>query len=379
MTCVQMHKPSLSMLLSRRNIPNPLDTVDIQLHAMSNTLQVLRTALFVPTIRRLLLRFSTRIFWNAGPFLPLSVSQLQETTDHLLEEMRQLRRLFTKLQSVDEIILILPGSLEWNLRDVNLERGETSDILPWSHVISFFQHAVEQHCSSFTVETSPFQNKPRFPPLRATTRSLSGLFRKVPKRNRELDMSALARCDGVKYLPQTGPATARTGSSIRYFHIRTTLLLFPGAAGWTFSTLRNSPIVSLHISGLSISRWDWDLIAPKLSGAVPNLLELDFDDREIHPDCFMEMLRGFSRLTSLTIGPHMFVDLRYPRLFPLFSGWFLPAFRNLVKLSAPWSYVQLFLMRPNPLSALSQLELPPSTRTDSPNIIINSSTSTCPT
>ncbi|KAF7371172.1 hypothetical protein MSAN_00752700 [Mycena sanguinolenta] len=73
----------------------------------------------------------------------------------------------------------------------------------------------------------------------------------------------------------------------------------------------------------------------------------------------MQMLRNLTKLTSLTIGPNMFVCLKYPRIFPPFSACFLPAFRNLVKLSAPVSYVRLFLMRRDPLPALRQLKLPP--------------------
>ncbi|KAJ7602698.1 hypothetical protein DFH06DRAFT_1351128 [Mycena polygramma] len=54
----------------------------------------------------------------------------------------------------------------------------------------------------------------------------------------------------------------------------------------------------------------------------------------------------------------MSVYLTYPRIFPSFGTWYLPAFRSLVKLSAPACYVSLFLMRRNPLPALTSLEIP---------------------
>ncbi|KAJ6476387.1 hypothetical protein C8R45DRAFT_378741 [Mycena sanguinolenta] len=356
MTCAKLHRSALSMLLLRRGIPDPLDTVDIQLDAVSyGTLQVLRAALFVPTIRRLLLRFTPKIV-TAGP-LALSVAQLQATADCLLEEMRQMRKLFEKLDSIDEITLVLPGSLQWNLRDVNLERGETSDIFPWSQVIFFLQRAVRTHCRTFKIEDSPF-NAPIRPP-RAKKRRLPALLMKALKWKQAVDMSPLARRDGAKYRPHTGPTTDTSGSSTQHFYLRTTFLLFPSVAGWTFHVLRNSPIVSLHISGLSISSQDWDFIAPKLFRAVPDLRELYLDDSNIGPNCLMRMLGDLTRLTSLTIASRMVIYLRFPHLFPAFSNWFLPALPNLVKLSAPFAYVHFFLMRQNPLPALRQLELPP--------------------
>ncbi|KAJ6504463.1 hypothetical protein DFH09DRAFT_1439902 [Mycena vulgaris] len=114
-------------------------------------------------------------------------------------------------------------------------------------------------------------------------------------------MSALARWDGSKYCPPKSPVI-HAGNHITTFSITTTLLFFPGCAGWTFSVLQRSPIFTLHISGLNISRSDWDQVASKLAGAVPNLVELDFDDRQISPDCLMWLLYRLSRLTTLTIG-----------------------------------------------------------------------------
>ncbi|KAF8210972.1 hypothetical protein K438DRAFT_100985 [Mycena galopus ATCC 62051] len=157
-------------------------------------------------------------------------------------------------------------------------------------------------------------------------------------------MSALARWDGVKYRPRLEPhaAAGRLESSITHFCIGSTLLLFPAAAGWTFSVLKNSPIVSLRISGLEISQWDWDLIGPKLVDAVPNLLELHFDDRRIHPGRLVWMLRRLPRLTGLTLGPHMSIHLEHPHLFAALHRLSIPAFRNLVKFSSSTFYVFSF-------------------------------------
>ncbi|KAJ6580749.1 hypothetical protein B0H19DRAFT_1369262 [Mycena capillaripes] len=364
MTCVRMHKPALSMLLSRRSIPDPLESVDIHVGDMSNTLQVLRIALFLPSIRQLSLRFSPGITPSlVEPFLPLTVDQLRTTADVLLGEMLRLRRLLAKLTSVDEITLILPGSLEWNLRDINLERGDTSDIFPWLPVISFLEEIAGNHCTKFKVLNSSFRTQARTVtrPAKATGGSLPHIFRRIVKRDREMDMTALARWNIMQYRPHKYPHadTIRTGSSLTHFHIQTTLLLFPGAAGWTFSTLKHSPVVSLHISGLSVSRWDWGPIASKLVDAVPDLLELNFDDTQIEPERFVWMLNRLSRLTTLKIGPRMSVYLTYPRLFPAFSRWYLPAFRNLVKLSTPTCYLSLFVIRRNPFPALTLLEIPP--------------------
>jgi hypothetical protein len=106
-----------------------------------------------------------------APFPPLTSSQLQETTDVLLKEMRHLRRLVKKLKSVEEITFILPGSLEWNLRDMNLERGPgiLSVVFPWPDVVSFFQHAVGKHCTSLKVESSRFRSQTSIRPARATS------------------------------------------------------------------------------------------------------------------------------------------------------------------------------------------------------------------
>ncbi|KAJ7300799.1 hypothetical protein DFH08DRAFT_1090466 [Mycena albidolilacea] len=363
-TCVRLHKPALSVLLLRRHIPDPLDMVEICLPDWENTLRVLRVALFLPTIRQLSLRFSPGILpgivpWGTLP-PPLTVDQLQETTYRLMEEMCHILRLFEKLKFVEEISLILPGSLEWNLRDMNLECGPglAADIFSWSDVVSFFHHAVAKQCTLFKVENSIFKSEVSTRPAKANARrSPSFLFRKILKRSREMDMTALARWNGVKYRPE--PHTGHAESSIRHFHLQTTLLLFPGAAGWTFSILRYSPIVSLHISGLSVSRWDWDLIASKLNDAVPSLREFHLDDQEIEPYCLVQMLKRFSGLASLHLGPQMYVYLKYPHLFPPFRRWYVPTFRNLVTLSAPSCYVSLFLMRRNPLPALSVLEIPP--------------------
>ncbi|KAJ7664034.1 hypothetical protein DFH06DRAFT_1394043 [Mycena polygramma] len=156
MTSARMHKPALSMLLCRHGIPNPADSVDLLLEDMSNTLQVLRVALFLPSIKRLSLRFSPGI--NPGsmvaPFPPLTLAQLQATADDLQTEMRRLDRFLRKLESVRDITLTLPGSLEWNLRDVTLERGDTADIFSWSPVVYFLQQIVEKHCTSLRVVQS---------------------------------------------------------------------------------------------------------------------------------------------------------------------------------------------------------------------------------
>ncbi|KAJ7654638.1 hypothetical protein DFH06DRAFT_518436 [Mycena polygramma] len=361
MTCTRMHKPALSMLLCRRGIPNPFDSVDLLLGDMSNTLQVLRVALFLPSIKRLSLRFSPGITPGSmvAPFPPLTLVQLQATADDLQTEMRRLDRFLRKLESVRDITLTLPGSLEWNLRDVTLELGDTSDIFAWSPVVSFLQEIVEKHCTSLRVTQSPFwaQSRSVARPANATRlRSLPDLYKKITKRKLEPHLTALARWDGVKYHPHKHPLTHT--SHITHFHIESTVLLFPGAAGWTFSVLKSSPIISLRLSGLSIDRWDWDLISSKLVHAVPNLLELDIDDREIEPDCLIWMLNRLSKLTALRVGPRMSVYLTYPRIFPSVGSWYLPAFRSLVKLSAPACYVSLFLMRRNPLPALTSLEIP---------------------
>ncbi|KAJ7301987.1 hypothetical protein DFH08DRAFT_978314 [Mycena albidolilacea] len=283
-TCVRLHKPALSVLLLRRDIPDPLDTVEICLPDQENTLRVLR-----------------------------------KTTYRLLEEMPHLLQLFEEIKSVEEISLILAGSLERNLRDMNLECGPglAADIFPCSDVVSFFHDAVAKQCISFKVENPIFRSEASNRPAKANARrSPSFLLRKILKRSREMDMTALARWDSVKYRPK--PHTGHAETSIRHFHLQTTLLLFPGAAGWTFSILRYSPIVSLHISesGLSVSHWDWDLIASKLNDAVPSLREFHLDDREIQPDCLVQMLKRFSGLTSLHLGSQMYVYFKYPHLFP---------------------------------------------------------------
>ncbi|KAJ6530867.1 hypothetical protein DFH09DRAFT_1184015 [Mycena vulgaris] len=358
MTSPRMHKLALSVLLARRNIANPLDSAVIRLGDQSNTVQVLRIALFVPSIKHLSIWFSPGVpQWVWPPFPPLTLEQLEETATDLFREMVQLRRLLKKLKSVDEITLILPGSLEWNLRNVNLERGSTSDVFSWSPILLCLQEILEKQCISFGVEASPFwMHAPLLP--RPDNTSGHRLLRKLLKRRRATDMSALARWDGSKYRPHKSPVI-HASNHITTFSITTTLLFFPGCAGWTFSVLKRSPIVTLHISGLNISRSDWDQVASKLASAVPNLVELDFDDRQISPDCLMWMLNRLSRLTTLTIGRHMSVYLTHPRIFPPFSAWYLPEFRCLTKLSAHTSYVSLFLMRRNPLPALTVLTLPP--------------------
>ncbi|KAJ6530874.1 hypothetical protein DFH09DRAFT_1184033 [Mycena vulgaris] len=357
MTSPRMHKLALSVLLARRNIANPLDSAVIHLGDQSNTVQVLRIALFVPSIKQLSIWFSPGVTqWDLPPFPPLTVEQLEKTATDLFREMVQLRRLLQKLKSVDEITLILPGSLEWNLRDVNLERGSTSDVFSWSPVLFCLQEILAKQCISFGVEASPFWMHALLP--RPDNASGHHLLRKLLKRRRAMDMSALARWDGSKYRPHKSPVI-HAGNHITTFSITTTLLFFPGCAGWTFSVLKRSPIVTLHISGLNISRSDWDQVASKLAGAVPNLVELDFDDRQISSDCLMWMLNRLSRLTTLTIGRYMSVYLTHPRIFPPFSAWYLPEFRCLTKLSAHTSYVSLFLMRRNPLPALTDLTLPP--------------------
>ncbi|KAF7351494.1 hypothetical protein MSAN_01581700 [Mycena sanguinolenta] len=345
MTCVQLHKPALLMLLSRRKILNPLDTVDIQLDALSNTLRILRVALFVPTIQRLSLRFSVRSFPNFwGQFsTPLSMNQMRDATDCLLEEIRQLRGLLDKLESVDEITLILPGNLLCSLCDVHRRDDETSDFFPWSHVISFLQHAVGKYCRSFTVENSMFLKQDQASIIRIEKRQLAAPL--VKALNAKL-----------KHLCRVRPSANREESAIQHFRIGTTLLFLPRIIEWTISILRNSPVVSLHISNLEISSSDWDLITPLLLGAVPNLLELHLDDLCIHPDRVMHMLRGFSRLTKLTLGSGMSINFAS---FHPFRRWFLPEFGNLIHLSAPIPYVYLFLMRRNPLPALTRLEIPP--------------------
>ncbi|KAF8210899.1 hypothetical protein K438DRAFT_1929123 [Mycena galopus ATCC 62051] len=361
MTGVQMHQPALSMLLARHNIPNPLDEVEIRLPDIE-VLRVLRVALFVSTIKRLLLRFSPGIFpWIASPYPPLTMDQLQATADCLLREMRHVRTLFSSLTSIDEITIILPGSLEWNLRDVNLERGDSADVFPWPQIVSFLQHALAKHCTLLKVENSTFRTQTLVRPGNATRRSLSGLFRKLLQRDRRMDMSALARWDGVKYRPCMEPhaAAGHSHGSLTHFYLQSTLLLFPSTAGWTFSVLQTSPIVSLHISGLEISRWDWELIGPKLVDAVPNLLELHLDDQRLEPDCLVKMLRRLPRLTSLTLVTHMSIELIHPHLFAPLHRLCIPAFHNLVKFSSSTSYASLFLMFQNPPPALTQLELAP--------------------
>ncbi|KAJ7602697.1 hypothetical protein DFH06DRAFT_1488637 [Mycena polygramma] len=267
MTSARMHKPALSMLLCRRGIPNPADSVDLLLEDMSNTLQVLRVALFLPSIKRLSLRFSPGI------------------TPGSMTEMRRLDRFLRKLESVRDITLTLPGSLEWNLRDVTLERGDTSDIFSWSPVVYFLQQIVEKHCTSLRVVQSPFWAQSRSVARPANATRLILLYKKITKRKLESGLTALVRWDGVKYRPHNYPLTDT--SRITHLHIGSTVLLFPGAAGWTFSVLKSSPIISLRLSDLSIDRWDWDLISSKLVHAVPNLLELDIDDEEIEPDCLI--------------------------------------------------------------------------------------------
>ncbi|KAJ7626739.1 hypothetical protein B0H17DRAFT_560803 [Mycena rosella] len=360
-TSLRMHKLALSVLLSRRNVPNPLESADIDLGEQTNTLQVLRIALFVVSIKHLSIRFSPGIFpWIAQPYPVLTMDQLQSTAESLEGEMIRVRRLLQKLDSVDEITLILPGSLEWNLRDVNLEHGSTDDF-SWSPIISCFQDILGKRCTSFTVRACPFwtaaQTVAR--PGKASGGLIPQLIRKVLKDGDGTDMCALARWDGAKYRPQKPPRPATIRTGVTTFSINTTLLLFPACAGWTFSVLKHSPLVALHISGLSISRPDWGQVASKIADAVPNLLELNFDDRKIAPDCLMWLLNRLPKLTSLTIGQKMTVYVIHPRIFPAFSAWYIPAFRRLTKLSAHTSYVSLFLMRRNPLPALRSLPLPP--------------------
>ncbi|KAJ7147723.1 hypothetical protein C8R43DRAFT_1010491 [Mycena crocata] len=199
--------------------------------------------------------------------------------------------------------------------------------------------------------------QPLAPKATGVKRVIEKLFRQRKERD---DTSSLARRTGKKYRPGKPPPPQSTASTrITSFDIETTFLLFPGAAGWTFSLLDHSPLVSLHISGLNVSRSDWDQIASKLADVVPNLFDLHFDDLRISPDCFMRLLNRLSRLTSLTIGSCMSAYLTHPRLFLPFSAWYIPAFRSLSKLSAPTSYVSLFLMRRNPLPALTTMALPP--------------------
>ncbi|KAJ6462388.1 hypothetical protein C8R47DRAFT_1158463 [Mycena vitilis] len=333
MTSARMHKAALTMLLCRHGIPNPVDSVDLRLGDMSNTIQVLRVALFLPSINRLSLRFSPGIDPGSlvSPFPPLTLSQLQATADALHTEMRRLDRLLRRLGSVRDITLTLPGSLEWNLRDVTLERGDSSDIFSWSPMLFFLQQIVEVHCTSLRVVQSPFWAHSRSVVRPASATRLRSLYKKMTKRKLESGLTALARWDGVKYHPHKHPLTE--ASRITHFHIGSTVLLFPGAAGWTFSVLKSSPIVSLRLSNLSIDRWDWDLISSKLVHAVPDLLELDIDDREIEPDCLIWTLNRLPKLTALRLGP-------------------------LMSLSAPACYVSLFLMRRNPLPVLTTLEIP---------------------
>ncbi|KAJ7036633.1 hypothetical protein C8F04DRAFT_1394206 [Mycena alexandri] len=364
-TCLRLHEPALLVLLSRRNIPDPLEKVEIRLGEIDNTLQALRVALFLPSIKQISVSFSQEVIpgmVTVMPFPPLTVDQLQTTTVRLLDEMNRLQRLLQKLQTVGDITLILPGSLEWNIRDVNLERGDIPDLFSWFPLINLLQETVQKHCISLRVTTSPFWSYGVTRPTAAKGRLVPHLVRKVFKRTRDTDMSALARWEGITYRPHSIPPTVvlRSPSCLTHFYIQTTLLLFPGTAGWTFSVLKHSPIASLHISGLNISQSDWGPIASKIADAAPGLLELDFDDEEIEPDCLVRrLLNRLTRLTSLKIGPRMSVYLTYPRIFSHLSSWYLPAFRSLTKLSAPAPYVSLFLMRPHPLPALTSLEIPP--------------------
>jgi hypothetical protein len=363
MTSRRMHKLALSLLLSRCGIQDPLHSVDVDFEDLPNALRILRVALFVPSIQQLSVRFSTGMAegmnWTLVPFPPLSLGQLQATAERLSREIDRLRRLLKKLRSVDKITLIFPGSLAWNLRDMNIERS-TADTFSWSQMLFFLHEIVEKPCVSLTVEASTFWRHAYTVPRAAkATGGARYIFRKMLRSNQE-DMSALARWDRSKYRPQKPPHTAIRGrSSLTTFSIKSTLLLFPGSAGWTFSVLKHSPLTTLHISDLSISRSDWEQIAVKLADAVPNLLELDFDDRQISPDCLMWLLNRLQRLTSLALGAEMSVYLTHPRIFPPFSNWYLPAFQNLTRLTAPTSYAMLFLMRRNPLPAVTSLVLPP--------------------
>ncbi|KAJ7155859.1 hypothetical protein C8R46DRAFT_1295949 [Mycena filopes] len=363
-TCRRLHEQALSLLLSRRGIPHPLEKVELHLgEEDGSALQVLRVALFLPSVKHLSVEFSSESTGVGIVEWALTVGQLQSTSNRLLGELDRLRRVLEKLQTVGDITLILPGSLEWNLRDVNLERGDTSDLFSWLPLISLLHETLQTHCTSLAVTTSPFLPGARAVsrPTAAKGRLVPHLVRKVLKRSRETDMSALARREGIKYRPHRLPAAVvlRPRSRLTHFTIQTTLLLFPGIAAWTFSIIKHSPITSIRLSDLSISQSDWGAVASKFVDAAPNLLELDFDDAEIEPDCLMWILNRLKRLTSLKIGRHMSVYLTYPRIFPHFSSWYLPAFRNLSTLSAPTSYVSLFLMRPNPLPALTSLEIPP--------------------
>ncbi|KAJ7114016.1 hypothetical protein C8R44DRAFT_984575 [Mycena epipterygia] len=362
MTSRRMHTLALSMLLSRRNIPNPLEKVDIRLGDGSNTLQILRIALFIPSIRQLSVRFSPGTTSGmVGSFPQAALEQLQSVVECLLREMDRLHRLLEKLHSVDDIILVLPGSIEWNLRDMN--RSSTSDIgvFPWSRVLSFLQKILDIHCTSFTVTTSTFMAYTPTAIPHPIGGSIHRLLRQLLHRRQDTDITLLPRWHGIKYSPQNPSDTTaiRSSSCVTNFSIENSLLLFPHSAGWTLWILKHSPITSLHISGLNISGSDWDRIASRLADAVPNLLELDFDDQQITPHCLLSLLDRLPRLTSLTIGPHMAVYLVHPRIFPPFSAWYLPPFRSLTKLSASTSYVSLFLMRRDPLPVLKSLALPP--------------------
>lgn len=129
MTSRRMHQLALSMLLSRRNIPNPPEKVDIRLGDGSNTLQILRIALFMTSIRQLSVRFSPGTTSGmVGSFPQAALEQLQSAVECLLREMGRVNRLLEKLHSVDDITLVLPGSIEWNLRDMYRSSDATSDI-----------------------------------------------------------------------------------------------------------------------------------------------------------------------------------------------------------------------------------------------------------
>ncbi|KAJ7262020.1 hypothetical protein C8J57DRAFT_461302 [Mycena rebaudengoi] len=364
LTCCRMHHLALASLLSRRGISDPADTVYINLEVEANALQALRLALFVSSIKHLSLRFSPYPPYptnSAHPTL-LSSEQLRSTAQRLFWEMEGCRRLLEKLISVGEMTLIFPGSLEWNLRDVNLECGSTSDMFQWPLVASFLQAAIDKRCVSLNVANSPFYNYARTLPRpgRVPASLFGHVAKKLLHRGQKTDVSVLARWDGKTYRPKKVPLCRDNHLDIRLttFTLNSSLLLFPPCAGWTFSILSHSPLVSLRLSELHISRPDWHHVADRLAAAVPDLLELSLDDRNISPDCLMRLLNKLQNLTRLSLGSHMDVYLTYPRIFPPFSTWYLPAFHNLAHLTASPAYVSLFLMRKNPLPSLTSLKLP---------------------
>ncbi|KAJ6621526.1 hypothetical protein B0H10DRAFT_2017661 [Mycena sp. CBHHK59/15] len=362
MTGRRWHKLALSELLSRHRISDPLETALIHLGENSISLQALRIALFVPSIRHLSLSFSPGIQpWMVDPY-PLTREQLRTTAAYLRDEMERCMKLLKRLRSVDRITVSLPGSLEWNLRDVSLERGSTSAGFDWIPILSFFQAIVEKSCTSLEVRNSHFYARGRTFSRsgKEPTYLLRNFINKIGRIRPKADFSALARRDGKKYQANKLPQILRKslGSDLTTFSVNSTVLLFPSIADWTFSVLMHSPLVSLNLSKLSVSEPDWNHIASKLAAAVPNLQELILDDPRISPNCLLWLLNRLSMLTSLSLGSDMVVYLIHPRLFPPFSSWYIPAFRALTKLTASPSYISLFLMRSNPLPILTEVTLP---------------------